>query len=362
MRIAVATIAAAVLGTTACSVGLERLPLPEPGVGGESYLLHAAFENALNLPTKAKVKLAGADVGEVASMRVEEYSAIVTMRIADDVAVPAGTAAELRSATPLGDVFVSLQPPSDTADGAVLAPGDTIPLPATAAAATIEEVLSTASVLVNGGVFRNLTKIVDGLGEAVGGRGDRLAALVDESTRLAGLITARSAEIEESMIRTDGLIATLTERRETIDEVMLAARPALDVVAADTSRILDVVAQVDRIGRQVGRFPSVQGTDTRSTLADLDRIAEQLNAAATHPEADLDAVNRLLAPIMRVTNSTSANVDADLEQLVLGALPSPGHSGDPGSRLPDETDRQAFVGTLTYTLMRLQKRLDGEGR
>ncbi|MBS9374135.1 MlaD family protein [Rhodococcus sp. B50] len=360
-RTAVAMIVASLLGTTACSVGLESLPLPEPGVGGESYLLHATFENALNLPTKAKVKLAGADVGEVASMRVEEYSAIVTMRIADDVSVPVGTAAELRSATPLGDVFVSLQPPADTMGGAVLAPGDTIPLSSTAAAATIEEVLSTASILVNGGALRNFTKIIGGLGEAVGDRGDRLGVLVDESTRLAGLITARTAEIEESLTRTDRLIETLAERRSTIDEVMLAAGPALDVVAADTAQLLDLVGQVDRIGRQMERFPSVQGTDTRSTLADLDRIAEQLNAAATHPEASLPSVNRLLAPIMRVTNSTSANVDADLEQLVIGAVPAPGHSGDPGSRLPDETDWQAFVGTLTYTLMRLQKRLDGEG-
>ncbi|MEU5844474.1 MlaD family protein [Rhodococcus sp. NPDC047139] len=355
------TIAASMLGTTACSSGLESLPLPEPGVGGDSYVLHAVFENALNLPTKAKVRLAGADVGEVASMQVEDYTAIVTMRIVDDVSVPVGTAAELRSATPLGDVFVSLQPPVDAVDGAALSPGDTIPLSSTAAAATIEGVLSTASVLVNGGALRNLTKIVDGLGEAVGGRGDRLAALVDESTRLAGLITARTAEIEESLTRTEGLIATLADRRASIDEVVLAARPALDVVAADTARILDLVGQIDRIGRQIERFPSVQGTDTRSTIADLDRIAEQLNVAATHPEASLNAVNRLLAPIMRVTNSTSANVDADLEQLVIGAVPSPGHSGDPGSRLPDETDWQAFVGTLTYTLMRLQNRLDGEG-
>lgn len=361
-RVIVAGIAASTLFVSGCSVGLESLPLPEPGVGGASYSLDATFANALNLPTKAKVKLSGADVGEVAAMRVENYVAVVTMRIAEGVVVPAGTTAELRSATPLGDVFVSLKPPAEPdPSGAALGPGDSIPLPSTSAAATIEELLSTASILVNGGALRNFTKIVNGLGEAVEGRGDRLGELVSESTRLVSMIADRSAEIEDSLARTDLLVATLTERSATVDEVLQAAQPALDVVASDTARVLDLVGQVDRISREIQKFPSVQGTDTRSMVADINRIAAELNAAATHPDASLPAVNRLLAPIMKVTSSTSANVDADLEQLVIGAVPSPGHSGDPGSRLPDASDWQAFVGTLTHTLMRLQNRLDGEG-
>jgi len=332
-RLVVGCTGAAVLVTSACSVGLEELPLPEPGVGGESYSLHATFENALNLPTKAKVKLSGADVGEVESMAVRDYTAVVTMRIAVGVVVEAGTTAELRSATPLGDVFVALQPPAEAATAAPLGDGDTIPLSSTSAAATIEELLSTASVLVNGGALRNFTKIVNGLGEAVGGRGDNLASLVNESTRLVGLIGQRTAEIEDSLVRTDQLIATIADR----------------------------FAQVDRISRQIQRFPAVQDTDTRSMVADINRIAAELNAAATHPEAELSAVNRLLAPIMKITSSTAANTDADLEQLIIGAVPVPGHAGDPGSRLPDETDWQAFVGTLTYTLMRLQGRLESGG-
>ena len=360
-RMAVVGTGAAVLVTTACSVGLEDLPLPEPGVGGESYSLHATFENALNLPTKAKVKLSGADIGEVASMVVQDYAAVVTMRIASGVTVEAGTTAELRSATPLGDVFVALRPPPEATGATPLREGDTIPLSSTSAAATIEELLSTASVLVNGGALRNFTKIVNGLGEAVGGRGDNLANLVNESTRLLGLIARRTDEIEETLVRTDQLITTISERRSTIDDVVLAARPALDVVAAETSQVLDLVSQVDRISRQIQRFPAVQDTDTRSMIADINRIAAELNAAATDPEAELSAVNRLLAPIMKVTSSTAANTDADLEQLVIGSEPIPGHPGDPGSRLPDDTDWQAFVGTLTYTLTRLQGRLEAGG-
>lgn len=43
-------------------------------------------------------------------MRVSNYTAITTLRILDGVRLPKGSTAELRSATPLGDVFVSIRP------------------------------------------------------------------------------------------------------------------------------------------------------------------------------------------------------------------------------------------------------------
>ena len=70
------------------------------------------FSNALNLPANAKVRLAGADVGELDSMVARNYTAVTTLRVMDGVQLPRGGTAELRSATPLGDVFVALKPPS----------------------------------------------------------------------------------------------------------------------------------------------------------------------------------------------------------------------------------------------------------
>ena len=113
-RAALAIGVAAVLVSSGCSTnGLASLPLPAPGLGSGGYTLTAVFANALNLPTKAKVKLAGADVGQVESMVARNYTAVTTLRIRDGVLLPRGSTAELRTATPLGDVFVALKPPAD---------------------------------------------------------------------------------------------------------------------------------------------------------------------------------------------------------------------------------------------------------
>lgn len=360
---AVALACAALAASTGCAVGLGDLPLPAPGSGGDGYQVRASFTNALNLPTRAKVRLSGADVGEVTEMTVRDYTAVVTLGIRQGVRLPLGTRAELRTATPLGDVFVALTPPGDaTADTPVLADGDSIALAQTSAATTIEELLTTASLLVNGGAIRNLTTVVNGLGRAVGDRGDRMADLVARSTRVVQALAARSDDIRATLAEIDGLARQLDAQTATVDAVIAGAGPALDTLRANAGQALALVREVDRISAQLAAFPGLDGAATTGMVADIDRIAEQLNAAATHPEASVAAMNAMLGPLMKVTDATSASTDADWQDLAIGALPDVNHPGDPESRLPDLRDWENFVGTLTYTLLKLQGRITGGAR
>ncbi|MGW4481632.1 MlaD family protein [Rhodococcus triatomae] len=351
------------LSTSACSVALEDLPLPAPGVGGASYTITATFANALNLPASAKVKRAGVDVGEVESMAVDDYTAVVTMRITDSVELPVDTTAELRSATPLGDIFVSVEPPPDAApDGPTLQEGDSIPLDRTSVAATVEDVLTTAALLVNGGVLRDATKVVNGLGAAVGDRGEGLAGLVTQSTDLVRNLAARNADIDATLAATGELSRTLAEQQGTLAEVVTAAAPAARAVSANTEQMLALLGRIDRITRQLERYPSIAGTGAGGLIADVNTIAAELARAANDPNASLAAVNEMLGPIIKITNSTSAHVNADLQDLAIGALVDPNHPADPGSRLPEAADGAAAVGTITYTLQRLRDKVFGPGR
>ncbi|MFW0796719.1 MlaD family protein [Gordonia sp. CPCC 205515] len=352
-------VALAGLLATGCGVGLGDLPLPQRDSGtGESYSITAEFVNALNLPEQAKVKLNGADVGEVDSMRVEDYTAFVVLRVRQDVPLPVGTRAELRSATPLGDVFVALTPPKDNnVATATLHDGDTIPESQTTAAATIEEVLATSALLVNGGVLRDLTTIINGLGRTVGDRGDELADLIARSTRLISTLSRRSGEIRSALAQTDRLVTTMSNRKAVLNDAIAAAGPALDVVAAHTDEILGLVNQIGHISTTLERFPSIKTGETQHLAANLNRISFELNRAATAPGVEVEAMNDLLAPVIKITNSTAAHVDADLQDLAIGALVDPRHHADPGSRIPDLSDADNFAGTLAYTLQRLRMKL-----
>lgn len=364
IRYALAAVAvAAVLGTTGCAAGLDTLPLPAPGLGGGTYTITATFSNALNLPTKAKVKLDGADVGEVESMSARDYTAVVRMRIRSGVRLPVGTTAELRTATPMGDVFVAVTPPPaagpDTPD---LTDGGAIPQASTSAAATIEEVLARASLLVNGGAIENVTKVANSLGEEVGNRGDRLAALIQQTRALVASLAARSAQIRATLAATGTLAGTLAAQDTAVNDAVAAAGPALQVIGDNTQGMLDLVGRIDTITGEIARFPSIRGTNDGSLMASVNQLAADLNTAALDPNTNMTALDTTLGAVIRVTDGTGAHVNIDVAQLALGSSPDPNFPGDPGARPPGLVDWTNFVGSLEYNLALLQSKLTGPHR
>ncbi|WP_431237433.1 MlaD family protein [Mycolicibacterium aichiense] len=353
------------VGATACSSnGLSSLPLPAPTVGSGGYRLTAVFANALNLPAEAKVKLAGADVGQMETIVARNYTAVTTIRIMDGVRLPQGSTAELRSATPLGDVFIALKPPPGaSAATPLLKDGNTIGLDSTTAAATVESVLSSAAVMVNGGAVRNLTNVINGLGKATGDQGQAFGDIIAKTNGTLAKLTARSGQIADALTETSQLARELDAKNQALSEVMIAAGPATDTLVANADTVADVVQQAGDASKQLEKFPSIAGTDTsgRSVIGDANTIARSWNDLVLAPDANLAALNRLMPPIIKATASNSFSVRASIDRLVLGSMPDAGFLGDPGFHGPKRYDWAQMVGSFKYTLWRLQQRVVGSG-
>ncbi len=359
------TVAAAAMVTAGCATnGLASLPLPAPGLGSGGYSLTAVFSNALNLPMNAKVKLAGADVGQLESMVARNYTALTRLRIRDGVQLPRGSTAELRTATPLGDVFVALKPPADDpANTPLLRNGDTIGLDSTAAAATVESVLSSAAILVNGGAVRNFTNIINGFGKATGDQGQAFGDMIRKSNELLGTLDARSDQISHALTQLSRLADQLDAKNQTISDLMTAASPATSALADNTSQLSNLAVQVGDTSRLLARFPSIGGTDTsgRSMIRDLNTIAGAANDVAMSPDTSWLSINRLIPALVKSTAGNSISVNVGVDKIMLGSLPDIGFPGDIGLHGPHHYNVNLLVGTLKYTLWRLQERVVGRG-
>ncbi len=364
-RAALAVVLATAVVSSGCATnGLASVPLPAPGLDSAGYRLTAVFGNALNLPAKAKVKLAGADVGQVESMVARNYTAVTTLRISTGVQLPVGSTAELRTATPLGDVFVALQPPPAPGPNTpLLRDGDTIGLDSTASAATVESMLSSAAVLVNGGSIRNFTNIINGFGRATGDRGQALADLIRKSNQLLGTLDSRSGQMSTAMTEISRLADQLNAKEQSITEVMAAAGPATDALAANTAQLSDLAVQAGDTAALLARFPSIGGTDTsgRSMIADLNTVAGAFNDVAVSPDTSWLALNRMLPPLIKATSGFAVAGSGSLDRLVLGSIPDIGFPGDSGLHGPHRYNWNQFAGSLKYTLWRLQERVVGRG-
>ncbi|BBZ41038.1 MlaD family protein [Mycobacterium conspicuum] len=360
----VVAVATALVSSGCATNGLASLPLPAPGLGTGGYTLTAIFANALNLPTKAKVKLAGADVGQVESMVARNYTAVTTLRIRDGVLLPRGSTAELRTATPLGDVFVALKPPAeDPADTPMLHDGDTIGLESTTAASTVESVLGSAAVLVNGGTVRDFTNIINGIGKASGDQGQAFGELIRKSNQLLGTLDSRSEQISTALTELSRLADELDAKNQTVTELMAAAGPGTDALAANAGQLSDLAVQVGDTAKVLSRFPAIGGTDTsgRSIIRDLNTIAGAANDVAVSPDTSWLALNRMLPTIIKTGSGSSIAVSASIDKLILGSIPDIGFPGDPGLHGPHHYTMNQLVGSLKYTLWRLQERVVGRG-
>lgn len=365
VRAVVAIVATTVLVSSGCGTnGLASLPLPAPGLGSAGYRLTAIFANALNLPMNAKVKLAGADVGQLESMVARNYTAVTTLRISAGVRLLQGSTAELRTATPLGDVFVALQPPRAPApNAAMLHDGDTIGLGSTAASATVESLLSSAAVLVNGGAVLNFTNIINGFGKATGDRGQALADLIRKSNRLIGTLNSRTEQISTAMTEMSGLADELDAKEHTITDLMAAAGSGTQILAANTTELSELAVQTGDTARLLAKFPSIGGTDTsgRSVIRDLNTLAGTFNDIAVSPDTSWLPLNRLLPPMIKSTSGFAVAGRGSVDRLVLGSIPDIGFPGDIGFHGPHRYNWNQFIGSLKYTLWRLQERVVGRG-
>lgn len=362
-KLRVAALAAVgALAVSACTPpGLDSLPLPAPNMGSQSYQLTARFANALNLPAKAKVRLGGADVGEVESMDAVDYVAVVQLRIREGVRLPVGTTAQLRTATPLGDVFVAITPPTK-GTGQLLKDGGTLDLDNTSSAATVEGVLASAAVLVNGGVIRNLTHVVNGLGKSSGGNGSNgivFGEIVKQSDQLMGTLNGRSSQIQNSLDKTSQLASTLSAREKTINDLLEASAPALKAI--DPDQVGDLAETAGHISDQLAKFPSIQGTDTRSMIADFNSLARGFNDITVSPDTSLVALNRLIPMLVKANAGSGLAVDGNMAKLALGNWPDAGYKGDPTFHGPKQADWGYLVGSFKYSLYRLQERVVGQG-
>jgi len=109
------------------------------GLGSDSYIIYANFDNVGGLKPRAPVKSAGVVVGRVAGIAFDNsrFNARVELSIDKHFAFPKDTTASILTSGLLGEQYVGLDAGGDTAN---LANGETLKL--TQSAVVLEKLIS----------------------------------------------------------------------------------------------------------------------------------------------------------------------------------------------------------------------------
>jgi phospholipid/cholesterol/gamma-HCH transport system substrate-binding protein len=278
----VATATVVTMATSGCSAlsnGLRGVDLPGgASLGDNPYSVSIEFPDVVDLVPQSLVKVDDVPVGSVSDISVDPktWNAIVTVKVNNDVKLPANATAEVRTTSLLGEKFVELSAPAQGATG-TLTNGATIPVDRAGRAAEVEEVLGALSMLLNGGGVAQIKTISTELNKALVGNEPQIRSLLANLNTLVGALDDKKSEITRALDGINRLSATLNDRHDQITNALDDLAPGLKELENQRAQLVDMLQSLDRLS---GVATNVVDRSRDDTLADLKSLQPTLQKLA----------------------------------------------------------------------------------
>lgn len=275
------------------------------GTGEGAYQITARIPSAAGLVRNAPVMMTDATVGSVGDIEVDDWHAKVTIRLNQDVKVPDGSHAMIGMTSVLGSSHLELVPPEKTGGGYVQ-PGGSLPLancpepgniaqpegqsvPDVTSAQTVdpcrypttEQVLSSLSVVLNGGGLSQMGEIVSELSTAFGGRGDDLKSLIPRLNTVVKDLDKQTGNIITAAEGLDRLSAQINSQEETVKRALASGPQILQLLVDQRQNLVTALGSVGDLAETANEVLKRNGKDIEVIAANMRELLSQL--ASTGP-------------------------------------------------------------------------------
>jgi virulence factor Mce-like protein len=275
----VALAAASVLVLSGCNFTPYSLPLPGGAdLGDHPYTVKAEFRDALDIVPQSGVRSSDVTVGRITDVDLKpgSWTALVTMEINGDTRLPDNTEATIRQTSLLGEKFVSLDAPAEGAFGR-LGDGDTIGLERSGRNPELEEVLSAAALLFNGGGLDKINTITRELNKLMDGRESNIRDLIQNSTEFTQTLDQNKNAIIGALERINRLAVATNAQEDEIDRALRDIPPALEILDDQREDLVKMLESLDRLG---GVATEVIKKSKEDTITDLRLLQPVLTGLA----------------------------------------------------------------------------------
>jgi phospholipid/cholesterol/gamma-HCH transport system substrate-binding protein len=286
-----AALLCAVLLLSGCGFrGAYSLTLPGGAdVGNKAYTVQIQFADVLDLVPQSGVRVADVPVGRVEDITLsDDWTAVVTVKVAGDVDLPANAVAMIQQSSLLGEKYVELAAPGNQPATGTLEDGAMITLDRTNRNVEVEELLGALSLVLNGGGIAQLQTINRELGQAMQGREDAIRNTLTQLDTFIGGLDQQKSEINRALDSVNALATTLSAGTGTITTALDTIGPGLDVVNQQRDLLVSMLQSLARLGDVGTRVINQAGADTVADLQQLQPVLSQLAAAGPDLAQSLD--------------------------------------------------------------------------
>ncbi len=261
--------------------GLNSLSLPgtsaSDGDGTSSYTIQAQLPDVVVIQQNTRVRVADVNVGNVTKIEVQDWHALVTMRIDGNVRLPANSTAKVGQTSLLGSMHIELAPPVDAAPQGELKNGSLIPLSAASTYPTAEQTLASVSILLNGGGLAQLQEINQTFAKALAGREGDMRSLLTQLDIFISQLNAQTDDIIAASENLNALAGQIAAKDQTVDRALTTAPQALAVLADSRTKLADAI---DSLGKFSAIATSTVNQTKESLVNNLRNIAPVLRSLA----------------------------------------------------------------------------------
>jgi phospholipid/cholesterol/gamma-HCH transport system substrate-binding protein len=258
--------------------GLNSLSLPGTEGGGDgSYTIQAQLPDVVVIQQNTRVRVADVNVGNVTKIEVQDWHALVTMRIDGNVHLPANSTAKVGQTSLLGSMHIELAPPTGELPQGELKNGSVIPLSSASTYPTTEQTLASVSILLNGGGLAQLQEINQAFAKALTGRENDMGSLLNQLDTFISALNAQTDDIITATEHLNSLAGQVAAKDQTVDKALTTIPHALAVLSEQRTKIADAI---DALGKFSAIATSTVNQTKESLVNNLRNIAPVLRELA----------------------------------------------------------------------------------
>ncbi|OBI07278.1 mammalian cell entry protein [Mycolicibacter nonchromogenicus] len=257
--------------------GLNSLSLPGTAGSDGTYTISAELPDVVVIQQNSRVRVADVNVGNVTKIEVQDWHALVTMRIDNSVRLPANSTAKVGQTSLLGSMHIELAPPTDEPPRGELQDGAVIPLSRAATYPTTEQTLASVSLLLNGGGLAQLQEINQSFARALAGRENDMRSLLTQLDTFIAALNDQTDDIISATEKLNGLVGQFAQQNPTVDKALTTIPQALGVLAEERAKIADAA---DALGKFSAIAVSTVNQSREALVANLRNIAPVLRSLA----------------------------------------------------------------------------------
>jgi virulence factor Mce-like protein len=264
------------IAVSGCGFSPYELPLPGGAdLGDHPYTIKAEFRDALDLVPQSGVRVNDVSVGKVTGISLKGWHAVVTMQINGDTQLPDDAEAKIRQTSLLGEKFVSIDTPQGGGNGR-LGNGDVIPLQRSGRNPELEEILSAASLLFNGGGLEKTNTIVRELNKTLEGNEPEVKELLKSSNTFITVLDNNKQSILAALEKINRLSIATVNQRKSINAALDDIPPALNILDKQRDDLVRLLKSLDRLSQVATNVIRRSKSDTIKDLKRLEPILRQL--------------------------------------------------------------------------------------